>query len=194
MVQEVRLVGGDEWWEAPLIAAAATFVVAAIAALTAERRLRKQLGTDLKIHEEKLAYDRQERNRDHVRNAMDDCVAGIRDAVLLLQTYEKAILEGEPRRAVNRLTAKGTGKLFDLAPETARQDLAREIEALVAPSAAVASAPVNLQSDNFRLQARPGSPASRRDEPPKVHRHVCKPGCAIEGTPRPIYDRRGAST
>ena len=79
---------------------------------------------------------------------MDDCVAGIRDAVLFLQTYEKATLEGEPRRAVNRLTAKGTG-IFDFAPETARQDLAREIEALVAPSAAVASAPVNLRSDNF---------------------------------------------
>jgi hypothetical protein len=156
MVQEVRVVGGSEWWEAPLIAAVATFVVAVVAAWTAEHRLTKQLATDLKINDDKLSYDRQERNRDHVRDAMDDCVRGIRDALLVLQAYEEAVVGGAPSREATRLVARAPKTGFDMRQESARQDLIREVQALGPPSAPVAHAPVNLKSDNFRLQVRLG--------------------------------------
>lgn len=73
-IQKVELVGGESWWShnsGSLLIGLAAIVAAGLAAYVAIRN-----------HDQQLAHDREIRDRDATRQAIDDAVRGITDFVL----------------------------------------------------------------------------------------------------------------
>ncbi|MGH3373134.1 MAG: hypothetical protein ACRDP6_00195 [Actinoallomurus sp.] len=154
---EVHLVGGDPWWQelvGPVLLAATAIIAAWIAAKTANERQAAQLAHDRELQIEQLTYDREQRNRQHVRDAVDDAVRSVDAALRLMFEYEALILIGDDQRTERRRV------LDDDALPTVKAEalsaLKDETDEIHAHSQAVYDANIDLTSQNLRLSLRLG--------------------------------------
>jgi hypothetical protein len=123
----VHIANGPAWWLSfigPVLAAVTAIAAAAIAARTANRRQREQLAHDRALQSDQLAYDREQRNRAHARDALDDAIAGADAAIQQLAQWRVAIFSTEDRRSELREAVKGgvasVAEFEELKGETAK--------------------------------------------------------------------------
>jgi hypothetical protein len=162
-VVEVNLVGGDPWWHqviGPALIAVTAIVAAAIAAQTANRRQATQLKENRVLQTEllkdQLSHDRAQRNREHIRDTIDDAVQDIDALVRIMAEYQAEIITYDGNRDRLRREAEDETKH----PETRslrREHLRKRQDELVARSGRVFDALINLISDRARLSLRLGN-------------------------------------
>jgi hypothetical protein len=144
---------------------AATAIAAAwIAARTANHRQQEQLDHDRKLQKEQLAYDREQRNRQHVRDAIDEAVKGADEATRAMAAFSTPVKLGEERRQINRAAA--AAYQGPDGPDSPRSKIAKELKELSELSAAVYDASLELTSHGLRLSIRLGA------EHPVVMSHI----------------------
>jgi hypothetical protein len=140
---------------------AITAIIAAIiAARTANRRQAAQLAHDRelqsKLQTERLAYDREQRNRQHIRDTIDDALRGVDDAIRTIAEFEARIVVEDGQRSARRKIVDGEAAASPAQLEEATQALRAEIDALDADSVAVADMLIKLAFQNTRLAIRLG--------------------------------------
>jgi hypothetical protein len=154
----VELVDGKELWQeliGPAIVAVTAVAAAVIAARTANHRQEAQLANDRELQADQLAYDREQRNRQHVRDTVDESVRGVDSALRALLEYEGRIVLGDAQRTMRRKTVTTAGVVSPLA-RSAAQALGREMAEIRTASDAVSVAAADLISENLRLSLRLG--------------------------------------
>ncbi|MBS1892284.1 MAG: hypothetical protein JST59_13390 [Actinobacteria bacterium] len=98
---EVHTAGGKELWQeliGPVLLALTAIIAAWIAARTANHRQQEQLANDRHLQADQLAYDREQRNRQHVRDTVDEAVRGVDAALRAMFDYEAKIVVGDAQR------------------------------------------------------------------------------------------------
>ena len=156
---EVHLIGGDPWWQelvGPVLLAATAIIAAWIAAKTANQRQAAQLANDQELQKAQLAYDREQRNRQHVRDAVDDAVRGVDAALRLMFEYEALIVVGDAQRTERR-NVLGDEEASSVVKREALETLKEETDEIHAKSQAVYDATIDLASENLRLSLRLGN-------------------------------------
>jgi hypothetical protein len=154
----VHIVGGDPWWHqviGPVLIAATAIAAAWIAARTANHRQQEQLDHDRKLQKGQLAYDREQRNRQYGRDAIDEAVKGADEATRAMAEFSTPVRLGEEQRQINRATAaayKGPD-----GPGSPRSKIVKELKDLKELSTAVHDASLELASQNLRLSIRLGA-------------------------------------
>jgi hypothetical protein len=101
MAMDVHLVGGDPWWHqviGPALIAVTAVIAAWIAARTANHRQQEQLLHDRDLQAAQLAYDREQRNRQHVRDTIDSAVRSLDATMRQSAEYQALILTGDEER------------------------------------------------------------------------------------------------
>ena len=155
---DVHLVGSDPWWHGligPVLLAATAIVAAWIAARTANHRQQEQLTHDRELQKVQLAYDREQRNRQHVRDAVDDAVRSVDAALRFMFEYEALIMVGDPQRTERRNVVDDGGASSNATADALRA-LKEETDEIHAQSQAVYDANIDLTSENLRLSLRLG--------------------------------------
>lgn len=158
-VIDIHIVGGDPWWQGlvgPVLLAGTAIIAAWIAASTANKRQAEQLRHDRELQAGQLAYDREQRNRQHVRSAVDDAVCSLDAAMRTGFEYEARVLVDAEGRAGLRGTAEDEG--VDFVERTrAMTSLEERLTELSSASQAARDSAIDLISENLRLTLRLGS-------------------------------------
>ena len=159
---EVRLTGGKPWWHeliGPVLLSLTAVAAAAIAAKTANSRQAAQLASDSelqsKLQSERLAYDREQRNRQHIRDTVDEAMRGVDSAFRIIAEYEATIVVNESERTENRKVMDDDGVPLDERSKKL-EALSDEINQLSVAGEAVYDAGTDLLSENLRLAVRLG--------------------------------------
>jgi hypothetical protein len=125
----VRLTGARPLWQeliGPALLALTAIAAAAIAARTANRRQGQQLRDNRELQTElqrqQLAYDREQRDRQHVRDTVDEAVRGMESAVRGIASYESAVKQQSAELIKDR-AGKAAEIVNDLIVQTFRIDI-----------------------------------------------------------------------
>lgn len=154
----VHLTGGDPWWHqvvGPALVAMTAIAAAWLAARTANHRQQEQLGHDRDLQKAQFAYDREQRNRQDVRDAVDEAVKGTDDAVRVMAEFVAAIVSGDESRHINRATAAVLAQ-GPTTPDGPAQRLTEELEVLRGLNRALFDASIEMTSQTLRLSLRLG--------------------------------------
>jgi hypothetical protein len=183
----VHLTGGDPWWQelvGPVLLAATAIAAAWIAAKTANRRQAAQLANDQKLQKEQLAYDREQRNRQHQRDTVDRAVGCVDAAMKAMAYYDTAISTYDSERTEYRETRDD-----ESAPNSERLAAAEafkeEMDRVHKRRESVFESSLELGSESLRLMLRFGK------EHPIVTSHaaLCKAFDAHDDVLRDLHDR-----
>ena len=154
----VHLTGSKPLWQelvGPVLLAATAIAAAWIAARTANHRQQEQLDHDRKLQKEQLAYDREQRNREHVRDAIDEAVKGADEATRAMAEFSTPVKLGEEQRQINRATAAAYHGPDG--PDSPGSKVVKELKELSELSTAVHDASLELASHSLRLSIRLGA-------------------------------------
>jgi uncharacterized membrane protein len=150
-IQKVEVVGGESWWShnsGSLFIGIAAVVAASVAAYISIRN-----------HREQLIHDREIRDRDATREAIDSAVEGISDCILRAATFSAQITSLESAR--DRLEESEPGAESDL-----RGAIDRALAAVEIDFPSVVAAVNTMFSNTIRLAIRLG------DDHPITARHA----------------------
>ncbi len=154
----IHLTGGHSLLEdliGPALLALTAILAAGIAARTANERQAAQLAHDRELQKVQLAHDREQRNRQHVRDSVDDAVHSVDAALRLMFEYEALIMVGDPQRTERRNVLDDGGASSNAKADALRA-LKEETDEIHAQSQAVYDANIDLTSENLRLSLRLG--------------------------------------
>lgn len=158
MAVDVHLVGGDPWWHQVIGSAliAVTAIGAAwIAARTANHRQREQLLHDRELQEAQLSYDREQRNRQHVRDTIDSAVRSMYAAMKQSAEYQGLILTGDEKRNEYRRIADDEAAL-DADRDAAIRGYEEAMNTVGAATLKGFEVSTELMSESLRLSLRLG--------------------------------------
>lgn len=144
----------------PAVIAITAILAAMIAARTANQRQEAQLNHDRELQSElqteRLAYDREQWNRQHIRDTVDDALRGVDAAIRTIAEYEAKIVVGDGQRSERRKVLSGKDKASPLQLEEAVKGLRAETADIHTSSQATYDAAIDLTSMNLRLGVRLG--------------------------------------
>jgi hypothetical protein len=111
-IQKVELIGGESWWShnsGSLFIGLAAIIAAGLAAYISIRN-----------HKQQLAHDREIRDRDATRNAIENAVEGIANLVLKVVIFSAQVDRIEKsRRPVEKTDSEGEGQSSERQEEIA---------------------------------------------------------------------------
>jgi hypothetical protein len=144
----------------PGMIAITAILAAIIAARTANRRQAAQLQHDRELQSElqseRLAYDREQRDRQHIRDTIDEALRGVDAAIRTLAEYEAKIVVGDDQRSERRRALNGEDKASPMQLTEAVKKLQEETADIHTSSQATYDAAIDLTSMNLRLGVRLG--------------------------------------
>jgi hypothetical protein len=154
----LHLTGGRSLLEdllGPLLISLTAILAAVIAARAANKRQAAQLAHGRELQAEQLAYDREQRNRQHVRDTVDDAVQDADAAYRVMADLASRIDAGDTNRHQRRTLIDNPNVSLtfkDSAIDIHQQD----IDELKSSSAAAYDSIMDLASQNIRLVLRLG--------------------------------------